>query len=126
MTFRAQADIPADTELKFGYISCLEKYEERQQMLKKWGFQCECQVCLAEKDNSHKKAKKRAGIIEEIIANFEKSSATDLGVYGYCLYLTLLQNGSDIYLGTQPSSTPSNPPTSTHQPSNRASPVSGP
>lgn len=125
MIFRAQADIPADTELKFGYISCLEKYEERQQMLKKWGFQCECQVCLAEKESSHKKAKKRAGIIEEIIANFEKSTATDLGVYAYCLS-NAVTYGPDIYLGTQPSSTPSTPPMSTHQPSSRASPVSGP
>ena len=82
MIFRAQADIPADTELKFGYISCLEKYEERQKMLKKWGFQCECQVCLAEKDCSHKKVKKRAKIVEDIIGHFEKNTGTDLGVYG--------------------------------------------
>ena len=84
MIFRAQADIPAYTELKFGYISCLEKYEERQKMLKKWGFQCECQVCLAEKDGSHKKVKKRAKIVEEIIGHFEKNTGTDLGVYGHC------------------------------------------
>ena len=90
MIFRAQADISADTELKFGYISCLEKYEERQKMLKKWGFQCECQVCLAEKDSSHKKNKKRAQIIDDIIGNFEKKTATDLGVYGHC-YSTLLR-----------------------------------
>ena len=82
MIFRAQADIPADTELKFGYLSCLEKYEERQKMLKKWGFECECHVCLAEKDSSQKKIKKRAKIIEEIIGHFEKNSATDIGVYG--------------------------------------------
>lgn len=85
MIFRAQADVPADTELKFGYISCLEKYEERQKMLKKWGFQCECQVCLVEKDCSHKKVKKRAKITEEIIRHFEKGTATDLGVYGHCV-----------------------------------------
>ncbi len=84
MIFRAQADIPADTELKFGYISCLEGYEDRQKMLKKWGFQCECQVCLAEKDISHKKVKKRAKIIGEIIGHFEKNTATDLGVYSRC------------------------------------------
>ena len=84
MIFRAQADIPADTELKFGYISCLERYEERQKMLDKWGFKCECQVCLAERDNSHKKAKKRAIILQEIIKNFVNNTATDLGVYGHC------------------------------------------
>lgn len=103
MIFRAQADIPADTELKFGYLSCLEKYDERQQMLKKWGFQCECQVCVAEKGTSQKKLKKRAKVIEEIIEHFEKNSATDLGVYAhhpsihrnYVLNLTL-------DLGTQP------------------------
>lgn len=84
MIFRAQADIPADTELKFGYISCLESYEQRQKMLKKWGFQCECQVCLAEKESSHKKLKKRGKTIEEIIGHFEKNTATNLGVYGHC------------------------------------------
>ena len=83
MIFRAQADIPADTELKFGYLSCLEKYEERQKMLKKWGFQCECQVCLAEKGSSQKKIKKRAKVIGEIIEHFEKNSSTEIGVYGY-------------------------------------------
>ena len=81
MIFRAQADIPADTELKFGYISCLEQYEERQKMVKKWGFQCECQVCLAERHVSHKKVKKRGKIIEEIIEHFEKNTGTNLGVY---------------------------------------------
>ena len=30
MIFRAQQDVPADTELKFGYINGLEDYEERQ------------------------------------------------------------------------------------------------
>ena len=80
MIFRAQADIPADTELKFGYISCLETYEERQKRLKKWDFQCDCQVCLAEKDYSHKKMKKRSKITAEIIGHFEKNDATDLGV----------------------------------------------
>ena len=84
MIFRAQADIPADTELKFGYISCLEKYDERQKMLQKWGFQCECQVCLAEKDYAHEKVKKRGKITEDIIRHFEKNSATDLGVYDCC------------------------------------------
>ena len=83
MIFRAQADIPADTELKFGYLSCLEKYEARQRMLQKWGFKCECQVCLAEKDTSGKKIKKRVKVIGEIIEHFEKSSPTDIGVYGY-------------------------------------------
>lgn len=85
MIFRAQADIPADTELKFGYISCLEKYEERQTLLKKWSFQCDCQVCVAEKVYSHKKVKKRSKIIEEIIQHFEKNTATGLEVYSHCL-----------------------------------------
>ena len=84
MVFRAQADIPVDTELKFGYISCLEEYEQRQKMVKKWEFQCECQVCLAEKDYSHKKIKKRAKITEEIIEHFENNTAKDLGMYGHC------------------------------------------
>ena len=95
MIFRAQADIPAETELKFGYIACLEKYEERQKMLEKWGFQCECQVCLAEKDYSHKKIKKRAKIIDELVQYFEKNTGTGLEVYGHTpsqcsvLYLTM-------------------------------------
>ena len=84
MVFRAQADIPADTELKFGYISCLEDYEQRQKLLKKWGFQCECQVCLVEKEHSHKQVKKRTKTIVKIIGLFEMETGTDLGVYGDC------------------------------------------
>ena len=119
MIFRAQADIPADTELKFGYISCLENYEGRKKMVKKWGFQCECQVCLAEKDVSRKKLKKRAKIIEEMIEHFKKKTATDLGVYEYCSS-TAIQSCTDNHTGTQASLTPSTPPMSTHQPSSRA------
>ena len=78
MIFRAQADIPADTELQFGYISCLEKYETRQEMLQKWGFKCECPICLAEKDYPPKLLKKRANVIDEIIKHFEMSTGTDL------------------------------------------------
>ena len=80
MIFRAQKDIPADTELRFGYISCLESYDTRQDMLKKWGFRCECQVCLAEKVYPRAKIKKRGLIIDEIINNFETSTSTDFRV----------------------------------------------
>ena len=96
MIFRAQADIPADTELKIGYISCLEKYQERQQILKKWGFQCECQVCLAEKGCSHKRSKKRARIHQEIIKHFESKTPIE---WSHCLPRSLTF-GSDIDLGT--------------------------
>ena len=119
MIFRAQADIPADTELKIGYISCLEGYEQRQKMLQKWGFQCECQVCLAEKDCSHKKSKKRAKIVEEIIKHFEEKTANDLGMYGHCMPRSFTFP-PDIYLGTQHISTPSTLRTSTRRLSSRA------
>ncbi|KAL2037082.1 hypothetical protein N7G274_010209 [Stereocaulon virgatum] len=81
MNFRAQADIPKDTELKFGYISCLEDVETRTEMLAKYGFRCECQVCIAERATSPEKFKRRKEITKMIIELFEKSKAVGLHTY---------------------------------------------
>ncbi|KAK4693365.1 hypothetical protein P7C71_g4019, partial [Lecanoromycetidae sp. Uapishka_2] len=81
MIFRAQADIPANTELKFGYISGMEPLEERQKILKKYGFECRCQICEAEEATSHKKLKRRDAITKDIIMLFEKEEPVSLHVY---------------------------------------------
>ena len=57
--FRAQANIPANTELKFGYLSGLEEYDERQEKLRKYGFDCACQICVAEKNTPAANIKER-------------------------------------------------------------------
>lgn len=81
MIFRAQQDIPADTELKFGYISGLEELDERQSKLKNYGFDCDCQVCEAEKNTSAKKMKRRMAISGEIVDIFEKGESNSLQTY---------------------------------------------
>lgn len=81
MIFRAQQDVPADTELKFGYISGLEELDERQSKLKDYGFDCDCQICTSEKSTSGKKIKRRMAICEEIVDIFEKGASTSLQTY---------------------------------------------
>lgn len=81
MIFRAQQNIPANTELKFGYISGLEEYDERQKRLKHYGFDCDCQVCEADKNTSAKKMKKRLTIVAQIRDIFEKGNANSLQTY---------------------------------------------
>jgi hypothetical protein len=48
---RACQDLEADTELCFGYQPPLrhQNYEETQKKLKKWGFVCDCVLCLDKK-----------------------------------------------------------------------------
>lgn len=81
MIFRAQADIPANTELKFGYISAMETLKERKAMLKNYGFECACSICVAEGSTPHKRMKKRDNIAKEIIALFEKGEEMGLHIY---------------------------------------------
>ena len=79
--FRAQQNISADTELKFGYISGLEEVDERQKKLKKYGFDCGCQICEAEQNTNGKKMERRYSILEQIVNIFEKGDVTSLQTY---------------------------------------------
>ena len=81
MVFRAQQNIPANTELKFGYISGLEEYKTRQEALRKYGFDCECPVCEAEKNTSEEAMEKRYSCVKQTQGLFEAGDITDLRVY---------------------------------------------
>lgn len=81
MIFRAQADIPANIELKFGYISAMEPLKERRIMLGKYGFECGCQICKAEAATSGKKMRRRDAVTKEIIALFEAEKPTGFHTY---------------------------------------------
>lgn len=81
MIFRAQQNIPANIELKFGYISSLEELDERQSKLKNYGFYCDCQICEAEKNTSAKKMKRRLAFCGEIADIFEKGERNSLKRY---------------------------------------------
>lgn len=81
MIFRAQQDIPVDTELKFGYISGLEELHERQSKLKYYGFDCDCQICDAEKNTSGKKMRNRDEVSRKIVDIFEKGDTNQLQTY---------------------------------------------
>ena len=92
MIFRAQADIPKDTELKFGYISCLEDFKTRTELLAKYGFRCDCRVCEAERGTPKRKLEKREEITRRIITLFEKEEPVGLHTY-----LALLEQIGDTY-----------------------------
>ena len=81
MVWRAQTDIPPNTELKFGYISGVQDYAGRQEAVGKYGFTCECNVCLSEKNTPPDKMKERDMIVLEIIKCFENPTPTDIEVY---------------------------------------------
>ena len=81
IVFRAQRDIPADTELKFGYISGLEQREERLEKLRKYGFECDCVVCEAEGETGAKKMQRRVELVWEIKGFFEKGEKKSLETY---------------------------------------------
>ena len=81
MIFRSQQYIPADTELKFGYISALEEVEDRQSKLKKYGFDCDCQICKAEMGSSAQMRARRKEICAEIYTIFNKGDVHKLQTY---------------------------------------------
>ena len=81
MIWRAQADIAPNTELKFGYIAGTQDYAGRQEALSKYGFICECQICLSEKKTTLAKIKDRDMMLLEIIKRFESPTPTDIEVY---------------------------------------------
>ncbi|KAL9103364.1 MAG: hypothetical protein Q9163_001576 [Psora crenata] len=81
MIFRAQKDVPADTELKFGYIADFEGYAERQESLERYGFTCVCSICECQRTTPAQKIQERSMIMQGIIHSFEKSTATDIDDY---------------------------------------------
>ena len=81
MIFRAQADVPANTELKFGYVGGFEEYAERQGALQKYGFTCECSICESQRTTPASKLAKRSQILHAIIDSFEKDAASEIGEY---------------------------------------------
>lgn len=81
MVWRAQADIAPNTEVKFGYISGAQDFEGRQEALSKYGFNCECQICLSEKATPLTKIKDRDTVMLEVIKCFERPIPTDIEIY---------------------------------------------
>jgi len=64
---RATRDIPPDTELTFWYrIPNDENFEETQEGLKNWGFECDCLICLDAKNTPKKILKRRDALREDL------------------------------------------------------------
>ncbi|KAK8036166.1 hypothetical protein PG993_008780 [Apiospora rasikravindrae] len=65
---RATRDIPADTELFFSYKQpeSLTSFDETQQSLQNWGFQCGCALCLAKKATSDDTLKRRKALLAQL------------------------------------------------------------
>lgn len=81
MIWRTQIDIAPNVELNSAYISDTQDYAVRQESVAKYGFACECQICLAEKATPPAMIKDRDTIVLEIIKCFEASTPMDLDVY---------------------------------------------
>ena len=81
MVWRAQVDIAPNTELKSSYISGTQDYAGRQEVLGKYGFTCECQICFSEKETPPESIKDRDMIMLEIIKCFENPTPTDIDIY---------------------------------------------
>ena len=79
---RAQTDIAADTELTFGYISCLEPLSVRKEVLRAHKFECHCGVCTAEVRTRSKCLRRRKKLSDLITGMFEGSQRVPLDVYG--------------------------------------------
>lgn len=76
---RAVRDIPAGTELTFWYqVPETDGYDKRQQKLQNWGFQCECVMCIEEKNTSKKTFKKREALLGDLKAAFMAPSGVQL------------------------------------------------
>ena len=81
MVWRAQTDIASGTELRFGYISGDQDYAGRQEALGKYGFTCECVICLSEINTPSEKIEERDRVLLEIIKCFENPTPTVIDVY---------------------------------------------
>lgn len=101
MIFRAQASLPSNTQLTFPYISALDPLTTRQQKLSKYGFTCACEICVCELATPPENLKKRQSILDEIIANFSKTSTTPIETY-----YTLLTALSTTYAPNPPTREP--------------------
>lgn len=81
MIFRAQTDIPSNTELTFGYISGSESYTKRQAALNNYGFTCTCSICICERDTPSPNIEERAHVSAQIIQSFESPVPKDISHY---------------------------------------------
>lgn len=78
MIWRASADIPANTELTLSYIAAYEDHTERQQLLSPWGFECDCSLCVHDRNASQKTRDERASYITSIFNKVELEKPSDI------------------------------------------------
>ena len=93
MIWRALADIHANAELTFSYVSDKEDYAGGQKALSEYGFSCECQICVSERETPLAKVLERDMILHEIDRCFESSTIT-----GIDDYLSLLDKLETTYV----------------------------
>lgn len=68
LILRASEDLDAGTELVFPYVfsDACTSYEEIQQKLKKWGFTCQCALCLDKKSTPMKTIQRRRILYQDL------------------------------------------------------------
>ncbi|OTA56268.1 SET domain-containing protein [Hypoxylon sp. EC38] len=78
LIIRATKDIKADTELFFAYNqpSRNETYKDTQKKFSKWGFTCDCALCLDKKSTSQTTLQTRKALCRDI----EQASKPDVSI----------------------------------------------
>ncbi|KUJ12563.1 SET domain-containing protein [Mollisia scopiformis] len=86
---RAARDMPADTELTFSYVTHQEPAELNKILLKGWGFQCDCIICVDDRETplaqkiqrqkliratSGTSTKKKLELIEQLNSTYQRPS----------------------------------------------------
>lgn len=81
MIVRAAADLLAGTELRHSYIDSETSYEDRQEVLSGYGFECSCSLCQAQKNTSNKKKKKKPKLAAAFLERIMLTTVTFVGTY---------------------------------------------
>ena len=81
MIWRANFDIPANTELTIGYNSSYGDYADRQEFVASYGFVCECVLCLSQQNTPCQKMTERHAKTHEMLKCFERSKPTNINIF---------------------------------------------
>lgn len=76
---RATCDIPVNTEVTFWYkIPYIEGHNTAEQDLRRWGFECCCTICVADKNTKKTIFTRRKNLLRDLKAVFATLNKPDL------------------------------------------------
>lgn len=66
---RATRDLPANTEMTFSYVPHTEPVEMNKSLSSNWGFQCNCAICVDDRETSEAVKVKRSKLVQSLENN---------------------------------------------------------